>query len=165
MTPTTQTRNMSNRLPCRTPSAQSAGISGTLYRIYHPLFDCACCALFFSWSRRRIVVAYEVKSTLPERARDRRRAGEPPGEDYDQFLKVTLMRRRSHLIISLALMAAFMGAGSISSPRQTPMPTAGAISAGQTPMAYLPRLEVRLRKVHLVRPDLIPYPIAIEVDC
>jgi hypothetical protein len=25
--------------------------------------------------------------------------------------------------------------------------------------------EVRLRKLHLVRPDLIPYPIAVEVYC
>lgn len=27
------------------------------------------------------------------------------------------------------------------------------------------RSEVRLRKLHLVRPDLIPYPIAYEVNC
>ena len=27
------------------------------------------------------------------------------------------------------------------------------------------RAEVRLRKLHLVRPDLIPYPIAYEVVC
>ena len=27
------------------------------------------------------------------------------------------------------------------------------------------RPEVRLRKLHLVRPDLIPYPIAYEVYC
>ena len=26
-------------------------------------------------------------------------------------------------------------------------------------------VEVRLRKLHLVRPDLIPYPIAYEVCC
>ena len=25
--------------------------------------------------------------------------------------------------------------------------------------------EVRLRKIHLVRPDLIPYPISYEIDC
>jgi len=35
---------------------------------------------------------------------------------------------------------------------------------GQQPQAHnLP--EVRLRKLHLVRPDLIPYPIATEVYC
>ena len=27
------------------------------------------------------------------------------------------------------------------------------------------RREIRLRKLHLVRPDLIPYPIALEVNC
>ncbi len=76
------------------------------------------------------------------------------------------MRRRSHLIVSLALISASMGAASISSPQQAPTNTAAStIGVGQTPLAYLPRLEVRLRKVHLVRPDLIPYPIAIEVDC
>jgi hypothetical protein len=26
-------------------------------------------------------------------------------------------------------------------------------------------LEVRLRKIHIVRPDLIPYPISYEIDC
>jgi hypothetical protein len=33
---------------------------------------------------------------------------------------------------------------------------------GETPTA---RGETRLRKLHLVRPDLIPYPIAFEVYC
>ena len=33
---------------------------------------------------------------------------------------------------------------------------------GETPTA---RAEVRLRKLHLVRPDLIPYPLAFEVYC
>ena len=33
---------------------------------------------------------------------------------------------------------------------------------GETPSA---RAETRLRKLHLVRPDLIPYPIAFEVYC
>ncbi len=40
-----------------------------------------------------------------------------------------------------------------------PPPTTGADAvAGWTP-------EGRLRKLHLVRPDLIPYPLAIEVWC
>ncbi|HWB53574.1 MAG TPA: hypothetical protein VG722_05255 [Tepidisphaeraceae bacterium] len=29
--------------------------------------------------------------------------------------------------------------------------------------AFMP--EVRLRKIHIVRPDLIPYPISYEIDC
>ena len=36
-----------------------------------------------------------------------------------------------------------------------------SLPAGETPTAA----EVRLRKLHLVRPDLIPYPIAYEVCC
>jgi hypothetical protein len=35
---------------------------------------------------------------------------------------------------------------------------------GATPLASL-TTEVRLRKLHLVRPDLIPYPIETEVYC
>jgi hypothetical protein len=38
-----------------------------------------------------------------------------------------------------------------------------AASEGESGLAALP--VVRLRKLHLVRPDLIPYPIAYEVVC
>ena len=38
------------------------------------------------------------------------------------------------------------------------------LPAGETPTAGM-HPEVRLRKLHLVRPDLIPYPIAFEVCC
>ncbi|MDB5305653.1 MAG: hypothetical protein JWM97_3202 [Phycisphaerales bacterium] len=45
----------------------------------------------------------------------------------------------------------------------TPVP-ADLISPECGPItSYRP--EVRLRKLHLVRPDLIPYPIAYEVYC
>ena len=37
-------------------------------------------------------------------------------------------------------------------------------SQGETPLSKLPP-EVRLRKLHLVRPDLIQYPIYYEVYC
>jgi hypothetical protein len=43
-------------------------------------------------------------------------------------------------------------------------PTQTTASTGETPMAGF-HPEVRLRKLHLVRPDLIPYPIAYEVCC
>jgi len=44
-------------------------------------------------------------------------------------------------------------------------PTSGqTTTAGETPTAGI-YPEVRLRKLHLVRPDLIPYPIAYEVCC
>ncbi len=47
----------------------------------------------------------------------------------------------------------------------TPQPTKTTnLPAGETPTAGM-HPEVRLRKLHLVRPDLIPYPIALEVCC
>jgi len=42
--------------------------------------------------------------------------------------------------------------------------SSAASSKGETPLAGM-HPEVRLRKLHLVRPDLIPYPIAYEVCC
>jgi hypothetical protein len=45
-------------------------------------------------------------------------------------------------------------------------PTQGnASDATTTGEQAVTRAEVRLRKLHLVRPDLIPYPIAYEVCC
>jgi hypothetical protein len=38
-------------------------------------------------------------------------------------------------------------------------------SHGPLPQAVTYRAEVRLRKLHLVRPDLIPYPIQYEIYC
>jgi hypothetical protein len=48
---------------------------------------------------------------------------------------------------------------SITPPAQ---PTDATSPAGEQAVV---RAEVRLRKLHLVRPDLIPYPIAYEVCC
>lgn len=48
-----------------------------------------------------------------------------------------------------------------SNPARTPTPSDSAPAAGQA----IARVEVRLRKLHLVRPDLIPYPIMYEVYC
>jgi hypothetical protein len=50
-------------------------------------------------------------------------------------------------------------------PVATPSAAGLGVSVGERAVGTLPRLEVRLRKVHLVRPDLIPYPIAFEVVC
>ena len=46
----------------------------------------------------------------------------------------------------------------------TPPPQASD-AANVTGEQAITRSEVRLRKLHLVRPDLIPYPIAYEVCC
>lgn len=43
-------------------------------------------------------------------------------------------------------------------------PTVKPVQASPQIAAGLPP-EVRIRKLHLVRPDLIPYPIAYEVNC
>ena len=43
------------------------------------------------------------------------------------------------------------------------LPTAVPQSKGATANVFYP--EVRLRKLHLVRPDLIPYPIFYDVYC
>lgn len=40
----------------------------------------------------------------------------------------------------------------------------GNAAVGESPSAAVAR-QTRLRKLHLVRPDLIPYPIAFEVCC
>jgi hypothetical protein len=45
-----------------------------------------------------------------------------------------------------------------------PVPAAKPAAAGESP-ATTAKNETRLRKLHLVRPDLIPYPIAYEVYC
>jgi hypothetical protein len=58
-------------------------------------------------------------------------------------------------IVRISGVAALLVCMSASSP--TPKPTACVASA------FMP--EVRLRKIHLVRPDLIPYPISYEIDC
>ena len=66
--------------------------------------------------------------------------------------------RRSVLAVSgLAMLV-------LSSPT-SPAPAAAPSqdSIGELPLTA--KGETRLRKLHLVRPDLIPYPIAFEVYC
>jgi hypothetical protein len=48
--------------------------------------------------------------------------------------------------------------------RPASMLTPGVAGVAEQPTAKLSP-EVRLRKLHLVRPDLIPYPIQLEVYC
>lgn len=62
--------------------------------------------------------------------------------------------RISHLAWVLLLIVTFIA----------PMPSTRGAAKGEQPSAHIPP-EVRLRKLHLVRPDLIPYPIALEVYC
>ena len=59
--------------------------------------------------------------------------------------------------LALAALGMLLLAGS-----DRPAPT---VEASDAPAAVARIHEVRLRKLHLVRPDLIPYPVAREVFC
>jgi hypothetical protein len=72
-------------------------------------------------------------------------------------VKAIIMPRLVVRVSRVLLIAALLAAPAL--PSQ-PQPT----STGETPTAGM-YPEVRLRKLHLVRPDLIPYPIASEVVC
>ena len=65
-----------------------------------------------------------------------------------------LLRRVARLLVLVCVMVSSAG------PEMTPALPGAADPADATAAA-----EVRLRKLHLVRPDLIPYPIAFEVCC
>lgn len=73
--------------------------------------------------------------------------------------KAVFMRFRGRPFARLAVLSA--GLALVAPlPRTTPAAvpaTSQSLTSG--------RPEVRLRKLHLVRPDLIPYPIAYEIYC
>ena len=69
-----------------------------------------------------------------------------------------LMPRAARLTLCLTLLAC------VTARPAAPKPSARTLSTGQTPVVGM-YPEVRLRKLHLVRPDLIPYPIMFEVCC
>ena len=65
-----------------------------------------------------------------------------------------LVRRVARLLVLVCVLAAGFG------PTEQ-----GPASRAAEPTDPVAAAEVRLRKLHLVRPDLIPYPIAYEVCC
>lgn len=70
-------------------------------------------------------------------------------------------RSMARLLIGAGLVFALAPASA------TPRTVISAVK-GANPVTRIDALrppEVRLRKLHLVRPDLIPYPIAYEVVC
>ena len=72
-----------------------------------------------------------------------------------------LLRFTSKIAVSVALLAIFAGA---SAPRQSAaLATVTGNHVTVTASDYYPM--VHLRKLHLVRPDLIPYPIYYAVYC
>jgi hypothetical protein len=71
---------------------------------------------------------------------------------------------RRHIARSL-LTAAALAVCLVAPARPTsPAPADDLARQGEQELAGI-RPEGRLRKLHLVRPDLIPYPIAYEVYC
>jgi hypothetical protein len=64
--------------------------------------------------------------------------------------------------LKLGLIAAALLAGR-ESKTAVPVVSASALSTPAIAQTYYP--EVRLRKVHLVRPDLIFYPLDYEIFC
>jgi hypothetical protein len=70
----------------------------------------------------------------------------------------SLFRRRSIRVVAVAGLLAVMTATATPVRSTDDVRTAGEDAAASV-------REVRLRKLHLVRPDLIPYPIAYEVCC
>ena len=63
-------------------------------------------------------------------------------------------RRVARLLVLVCVLISGLGPTQDSTPRAAADPSDSVAGA-----------EVRLRKLHLVRPDLIPYPIAYEVYC
>jgi hypothetical protein len=76
------------------------------------------------------------------------------------------MKSRGRLIARLLLLAGlFVTAGPAPAGRSVPSHSPIAVPGAVAETDVLPHPEVRLRKLHLVRPDLIPYPIDYEVVC
>ena len=74
-------------------------------------------------------------------------------------------RRAARVLTSAApLLLLAMLAPAQSRPSNPPAVELTAPAIGEAPSAAM-KGETRLRKLHLVRPDLIPYPIAFEVYC
>ena len=71
-----------------------------------------------------------------------------------------LFSGRAARVISPAFSLVLLLLTASAAPVPAPAP---ALPAGEQPTAA--KNETRLRKLHLVRPDLIPYPIAFEVYC
>jgi hypothetical protein len=69
------------------------------------------------------------------------------------------IRRTTLLILVVATSAIFVRGENTNEDRPAMNSDAPIAANGQ------PNYGVRLRKLHLVRPDLIPYPLSLEVYC
>ena len=79
------------------------------------------------------------------------------------FAKAASMISASRRLPRLLLLAGIL----LSARSSSPVSASGSLDQTGPMVRYdsLRSPEVRLRKLHLVRPDLIPYPIAYEVYC
>ena len=74
-----------------------------------------------------------------------------------------MMPRRPARLLSLAAIT-LVSLALAPQPQPAPAAAGPTVSSERTLLSGI-RPEGRLRKLHLVRPDLIPYPIAYEVYC
>jgi hypothetical protein len=65
----------------------------------------------------------------------------------------------------VALAAILLSVGMIPPTNPEAGTPSSKIQGTQAPEGAEAKIEVRLRKLHLVRPDLIPYPIHYDVYC
>ncbi len=77
------------------------------------------------------------------------------------------MSRYPTLLALLTATAALTLSGSKAPQPAMPVLVNPAVEAAEAPeeVEATESAEVRLRKLHLVRPDLIPYPLAVETFC
>ena len=76
------------------------------------------------------------------------------------------MKRGIRLLTRAVAVATLTTAGMIPPAHSAARTPADLRAPGDAPNgAQVSRYEVRLRKLHLVRPDLIPYPIHYDVYC
>jgi len=78
--------------------------------------------------------------------------------------------RLARLLLPATTLLAILSMGAPATPTPATGPaavegTSGVKTAPATDAVTALPPEVRLRKLHLVRPDLIPYPIAYDVYC
>jgi hypothetical protein len=73
-------------------------------------------------------------------------------------VRYALLCRKALRVVAVAMVPLLSGARSANVQAARPIAPSNALT-----QRYYP--EVRLRKLHLVRPDLIPFPIDFDVYC
>ena len=79
--------------------------------------------------------------------------------------KAVTMLSRGRQFVRLTLLSASLFLAVSAAPKTSAPAINCPAAANPADSQAMYRPEVRLRKLHLVRPDLIPYPIAYEVYC